>query len=249
MLRKLLLVIACLALPGLAAAAELVKVKGEVQVFAADGKLRKSAAAGDQVKPGEMLRTMADSQVVIRQEGGRYSVLNSNGTLKIQESDAIEHLRGAIFYVFRKLSSSNADARYTVSTPVATIGIRGTRFLVKAEGAAGDVAVTEGVVSMTAKTGSAFSIEKLPENMSFDEYLQSQERMFRGFQTDEFMAWKQRELESFALFKQQFFVTANQSVSVSGSKVRYERLSAEDARLIEELDALVREQESRDRGR
>lgn len=235
--------------PVLALSAEVVKVKGDTEIVSKDGKSVRAAKVGDRANEGDTIRTLANGSVLLKQEGGRYSALGGNGKLTVREADTIEQVRGAVYYVFRKLSSGGYNASYKVQTPIATIGIRGTRFLVKTEGASGDVAVTEGIVSMTATAGGSFSIEKLPESMTFDEYLQSQEKLFRGFQTDEFMAWKKRELESFALFKQQFFVTTNQSVNVAGSKVRYQPISSDDSKLIEEMDALVREQEQLDAGK
>lgn len=222
-------------------AAELTHVAGQVELLAVDGTVRKLARAGDQVAPGESVRALANGKAMIRQDGGRYTVLTANSQVKIEEAGIVDQMRGAVYYVLRKLSASEPTKQYAVKTSVATIGIRGTRFLVVVDGDSGEVVLTEGLINMTANEGESFEIEKYPGNMTFEEFRKSQDKLFKGFLKDDFQAWRKQEMKEFESFKQQFFVQPNQSVSIDGGKVRYQDIAADDAALVAELDALVRE--------
>lgn len=230
-----------LASVGLVQAAELTHVAGQVELLAADGTVRKLAKAGDEVAAGESVRALANGKAMIRQDGGRYTVVTANSQVKIEESGVVEQVRGAVYYVLRKLSSSESNKQYSVKTSVATIGIRGTRFLVVVDGDTGEVVLTEGLINMTANEGKSFEIEKYPGDMTFEEFRKAQDKLFKGFLKDDFQAWRKNEMKEFESFKQQFFVQPNQSVSIDGGKVRYQDIAADDAALVAELDALVRE--------
>ncbi len=230
---------------GAVQAAELTHVTGPVQVLGADGKVRNAAArTGDRVEGGESVRTLAGGRVMVRHDGGRYTVLTANSQVKIEDSGVVEQVRGAVYYVLRKLSMSDSTpASYQVKTSVATIGIRGTRFLVATEGKAGEVALSEGLIDMQANEGQSFDIQKLPGDMSYADYRKQQEKLFKGFLKDEFREWKKRQMKEFDNYKKQFMLQPNQSVSLDGNAVRYQEIGADDAALIAELDALVRAEE------
>lgn len=233
-----------------AQAAELVNVSGQVQLLAADGSLRKLAAIGDHVESGESVRTLDKSTAMIRQDGGQYTALTANSQVKIEGAGVVEQVRGAVYYVLRKLSASTANQEpRKVKSSVATIGIRGTRFLVTTEGEDGRVALTEGLIQMTANEGESFSIEKYPGDMTFEQYREAQDKLFRKFVKDDkeaFDAWRKQQLKEFEAFKQEFFLMPDQSVAFDDGKVRYEKIPQDDAKLLAELDALVRQQEKAD---
>lgn len=236
------MLLVCLSAAGLLQAAELTHVTGLVQVLGVDGKVRNAAArAGDRVEGGESVRALAGGRAMVRHDGGRYTVLTANSQVKIEDSGVVEQVRGAVYYVLRKLSmSEGTPSSYQVKTSVATIGIRGTRFLVSTEGNAGTVTLSEGLVDMTANEGKTFDIQKLPGNMSYADYRQQQEKLFKGFLRDEFREWKKRQVKEFDNYKKQFMLQPNQSVSLDGNTVRYQEIATDDAALIAEMDAMVR---------
>lgn len=104
------------------------RIKGEVTV---DGK---EATLDTPIRAGATVRTGADSEVIFV-AGGHSMLVRENGVLVIKGRDegaggflvsAMRLLRGKLLAVSRKQN-------YSISTPTATIGIRGTGLYVEAE--------------------------------------------------------------------------------------------------------------------
>ena len=115
------------------------RTTGEVR-FRSDNVKSAIAADGMQVTSGSTVSTGATGRTILRFQDGQAVVLNPNTEFKIsnyrfdkanpkQDSAAFELLKGAMRSVSGLMGTRNARA-YTLHTPVATIGIRGTDFMV-----------------------------------------------------------------------------------------------------------------------
>lgn len=242
---KGLWVLCLCSISGVAATADLLYVKGYVELLAEDGSVKKSGKPGDEIDYGESIRVGKDSRALVKSSDGMASVLGANSEMRIKEAGFFDHLRGAAYYVLSKIPSA-AQSRgnnYGVNTTVATLGIRGTRFLVDLNGDEGQVALTEGLINVSANEGKSFSIESYPDDMTFQEFQAAQKDLFDSFQKDDFKAYQESQKKAFERFKQEFFIQPNQSVSFDGESVSYQSINEETAALISELESILKQVE------
>ncbi|HEX7640737.1 MAG TPA: hypothetical protein VF472_00875 [Burkholderiaceae bacterium] len=104
------------------------RIKGEVTV---DGK---EATLDTPIRAGSTVRTGADSEVIFV-AGGHSMLVRENGVLVINGRE--EGIGGFLVSAMRllqgKLLAVSRKQNYSISTPTATIGIRGTGLYVEAE--------------------------------------------------------------------------------------------------------------------
>lgn len=230
---------------GFTVAADLLYVKGYVELLAEDGSVKKAGKIGDEIDYGESIRVGEDSRALVKNSDGLASVLGANSEMRIKEAGFFDHLRGAAYYVLSKIPSA-AESRgrnYGVNTTVATLGIRGTRFLVDLDGDAGQVALTEGLINVSANEGKSFSIADYPDDMTFQEFQAAQKDLFDSFQKDDFKAYQESQKKAFERFKKEFFIQPNQSVSFDGESVSYQSIDDKTAALISELESILKQVE------
>lgn len=116
-------------------------VRGDVQLLSASGVMR-PAQAGDVVAPIERIVTGVDSAASVVLRDGTTMVLGPSSRLDLKEFsfDAttqdggmiVSLLRGTMRMITGLIGKSNPDA-VRIETQTATIGIRGTDFIVQAE--------------------------------------------------------------------------------------------------------------------
>ena len=123
-----------------------------------------AVASGQRVQPGSTVVTGAKSMVTLRFDDGQAVVLGENSEFKVTQyafskdqpkSDkfVFELLKGAMRSVSGLLTRRNPEA-YSLRTPQATIGIRGTDFMVALVNPA-FMSVLNGAIGVTNKAGSA----------------------------------------------------------------------------------------------
>jgi hypothetical protein len=138
-------------------------VTGDVKA-AAGGAAPASVGRNQRVVPGTNVTTGPGSQTIIRFDDGHTVVLNENSEFRVNEyrfdkdkpqSDniAIQLLKGAMRSVSGLIGSRNRDA-FTLLAPQATIGIRGTDFMLALVNPA-YLSVLQGTIGVSNLAGSA----------------------------------------------------------------------------------------------
>jgi hypothetical protein len=121
-------------------------------------------ATGQRIPAGATVVTGAKSMATLRFDDGQAVVLNENSAFKVaeysfskedpkQDKYVFELLRGAMRSVTGLLTKRNPQA-YALRTPQATIGIRGTDFMVALVNPA-FMSVLNGAIGVTNQAGSA----------------------------------------------------------------------------------------------
>jgi hypothetical protein len=138
-------------------------VTGDVKA-AAGGAAPASVARNQRVVPGTNVTTGPGAQTIIRFDDGHTVVLNENSEFRVNEyrfdkdkpqSDniAIQLVKGAMRSVSGLIGSRNRDA-FTLLAPQATIGIRGTDFMIALANPA-YLSVLQGSIGVSNLAGSA----------------------------------------------------------------------------------------------
>jgi ribose/xylose/arabinose/galactoside ABC-type transport system permease subunit len=134
------------------------ELSGVVQVTRYGSQMSVSLNEGDMVKPGDTVTTGRGSRAFLRFADGSMMRLYPNSELYIQDlqtsptGSTVTELRvmfGAFFAKIHKLVTR--DSTFTVTTPVLTLGVRGTAFQLAVGQGQGSVAVGEGSVAITQK--------------------------------------------------------------------------------------------------
>jgi hypothetical protein len=146
-----------------------IKVEGKVEHRRADGTAWRILKMGSPLEEGDMIRTAHDGRADIVFEQGRGMRVLPNTTAMVSSGKSpggvIEVLvaQGEVLAraITGKIGSYKADNEIIrVQTPVATIGIRGTSFLVGHDPAGGTLLmVRDGLVSLRSATDSSLDID------------------------------------------------------------------------------------------
>lgn len=165
---KKIIVAALLAISAVAAFADqavLERVSG--QVSATSGSQAVAATSGTVFKEGTTVSTGSDGSALLRFEDGQAVALHANTTFKIEnyrfksqaageDKSVFSLLKGAARVVSGLLGQRNPSA-FQMRTPTATVGIRGTDFVVAFENPSA-VSVISGNVSLAGGAGSPLTL-------------------------------------------------------------------------------------------
>jgi len=172
-----------------ASAGKVVKIKGKVLIG------NKKLKVGDIVADKKSVITKNNGWVMIEQKSGNIIKISSNSNIKFNSSNIITQNRGKIFVSVKKGGFSKGLSkglpRFTIKTKTATMGIRGTNFVVDLEGKKEKVMLRNGDLTVNANKGSFnyFKSEMLAEIQAMK---------------DEFKAYKKQQAEEFKAYKESF---------------------------------------------
>lgn len=134
--------------------------QGEVQLRASDGSLR-PAQRGSELRVGDAVET-GQGRAQLRMVDGAYLSLQPQTVLRVDEYRApspgvaergfLSLVRGGMRTVTGLIGRGDRDA-YRITTPTATVGIRGTEFLVTAQDEGTRVRVAGGQVAVCTSAG------------------------------------------------------------------------------------------------
>ncbi len=161
MIRLLAAVALAAALPLAAYANGVVQsMKGDVKAGPV-GQTARTVAVDQRLTPGTAVVTGADAQVVLRFDDGQQVVLNQNTEFRIvdfrydasdMDRTVFDLVRGALRMASGAIAGRNRQV-VALRTPQATIGIRGTDFMVALVNPA-YISVLQGAVSVTNAAGT-----------------------------------------------------------------------------------------------
>jgi len=151
----LLPVLAALLLgPLLAAPAELVGVEGTVELTRVDGEAPKACKVGDRLYVGDRLRTLAGAGAQVRFANGSLTAVGEKTIFTVRSLEEGTSMKvglnlasGSLYSAIKKLG---ANEQFTVHTPSAVAGVRGTELGVQHEGRRSLITVHQGRVAVTA---------------------------------------------------------------------------------------------------
>lgn len=166
LIRMILLAIFVLLLPtSLMAAnkagyAKIVEIKGEASVKRRGGDREFKAVRGMKLVEGDSLYTKAQSSVSVVLDNNSQLVVGENSVVdlahmsKLSESKSSTDItvkKGSVFSNIKKKLTDSEN--YTIKTPNAVAGVRGTKFYVQADGKNSFVYVLEGKVKFSNRSG------------------------------------------------------------------------------------------------
>ena len=217
-------------------AIEIVKSEGNVTTNNAAGKQEKAVGTKSVLPPRNVLATGPNGRAVVRMGNAGYIVLEKNSKVELGNSqDHAGFLRVITGMIYFALNAIKGDQKVEVQTKAATIGVRGTRFLVVDMPDRNEIDMRKGLVSVTSPEGE-FEIHRQAEQDEFEAYKQEardaiakEKRKF-----DEYKANTQKE---FIEYKREFSLGANRMASFDGKQVVDKPLSEESVKDLESVES------------
>jgi hypothetical protein len=194
----------------------LLKVQGNVQIINDKGEIRNIKEANTPVQELDTVVTKGGSKAVVKFDNGSLSVLREKSSLKIEKSNLLSHLGGKIYFTFKKLFGKQRKTR-KVRFRQATIGIRGTTFIVTDDESGAGVALEEGSLDIESP-GPSYEIHRKKEMSEFEAFKQQAMDQQKAMQ-DEFADYKKQTMKEFVEYKKSFTLEPNKVIRFDGNRV------------------------------
>ena len=165
---------------------------------------------GMQILQDSEIRTGKNQKVAVKTTQGDILAADSNSIIKLVKPGFFQHLLGKIYFLVAPRKNNNVR----VETRTATLGIRGTRFLVDSQNEADgeiNVALSEGQLNIESKGGRYFQLYEQRELSEYEKYKRNVQ--------NEFDTYKQQVEEEFVAYKKSFDLDSGFSLVFDGSKV------------------------------
>lgn len=238
-----LALVACIggaALSGNSLAAETIEVmraSGSVAFRQDDQQIEQPVAPRSILPAKHVLVTGPNGRAVVRIGDAGYIVVEKDSKIEVnREKDHAQFLRqvtGMIYYAVNFIKGSQQPLE--IRTATATIGVRGTRFLVTDLPERKEIGVRKGLVSVTSP-GEEFEIHKKAQEDEFEAYKQEAQEAIAE-EKRKFLEYKAETEREFIEYKREFGLGANRMATFDGKRVEDRPLSDEAKKDMESLEA------------
>ncbi len=194
---------------------KILKFSGDVEVVNARGERRFVKKADEPLHEMDTIVTRKGSRVVVRFDDGALSSLDEKSRLRVEKTNWFSYLGGKIYFTFKKVFGEPRR----VKTRAATIGVRGTTFIISenSEQNGESVALKEGLLQIES-TGPAFEIHKKKMMDDFAQFRQQQHQAQKKMR-DEFEQYKKQTQREFIEYRRNFTLQPDRVISLSGYRV------------------------------
>jgi hypothetical protein len=216
-------------------AIEIVKAEGAVATRDSSGKRERAVATKSVLPPKNILTTGPNGRAVVRMGNAGFIVLEKNSKVELgnpqDHAGFLRQISGMIYYA---LNTIKGEQKLEVRTRTATIGIRGTRFLITDLPDRNEIDMRKGLVSVTSPDGD-FEIHKKVEQ---DEFAASQQAAKDAIDQEKrkFEEYKASAEREFVEYQREFSLGANRMASFDGKRVVDSPLSAESEKDLETIE-------------
>ncbi len=216
---------------------EVVAAEGSVTVGDSAGKGTRPVQTKSTLPPGGVLTTGPDSRAVVRVGSDGYIVVGKNSQVEINKKEDspgfFRQVTGMIYYALNAIKGKRNAIE--VRTTTATLGVRGTRFLVTETEARKEVGMRKGLINVTSPEGE-FELHKQAEQDEFEAF-KREAREAIDKQKREFEEYKARTQQEFIEYKREFTLGANRMATFDGKKVVERPLSEETKKDMESFES------------
>ena len=170
---------------------------------------------GQKIVVGAHISTQANQRLALRTDDGDVIALGENSQIRIMKASLFSQLFGKIYYLFKPRNEGQKNAH--VHTTTATIGIRGTNFLVTstAEDQQDVISLENGLLNVASSDDQPFKVHKQKPLSEFDQYQQEVENGIAEID-QEFEDFKKQVDQEFVEYKLAVGLSAGQTLKIVG---------------------------------
>jgi len=217
-------------------AIEIVKADGNLTVSDTTGKNQKTAKIKDTLAPANILATGADGRAVVRVGNTGYIVLEKNSKVEINTANDhagfFRQISGMIYYAVNSIKKNDRTLEVRIKT--ATMGIRGTRFIVTDTPDSNEVGMRKGTLSVESPAGD-FEIHKKSDQDEFEAMKRESQAAIED-EKSKFEKYKTDTQHEFVEYKHEFALGMDRMVSFDGKRVDDRPLGGETKKELESLE-------------
>lgn len=197
---------------------EIVKSDGHLTVSDLSGNNTKSAKIKDTLPATNILSTGADGRAVVRVGTTGYIVLEKNSKVEINTSNDhagfFRQITGMIYYAINSIKKDDHTLEVRVKT--ATMGIRGTRFIVNNLPDSDEVGMRKGTLSVSSPNED-FEIHKKLELDEFEALKRESQAAIEN-EKDQFEKFKENTRNEFVEYKHEFELGKDRMVTIGADR-------------------------------
>ena len=170
---------------------------------------------GQKLVVGAHISTQANQRLALRTDEGDVIALGENSQIRIKKASLFSQLFGKIYYLFKPRNGGQKNAK--VQTLTATIGIRGTNFLVTStvEDQSDVISLENGLLNVASPDDQPFKVHKQKPLREYEQYQQEVERGIAEID-QEFVDFLQQVDQEFVEFKLAVGLSAGQTLKIVG---------------------------------
>ena len=194
---------------------KVLKFSGDIEVVNSKGERRFVKNTDETLNEMDTIVTKNGASIVVQFDDGVLSVLDEKSRLRVEKTSWFSYLGGKVYFTFKSFFGEPRR----VKTRAATIGVRGTTFIISEnEKQNGDtVALKEGLLQIES-TGPAFEIHRKKFIGEFTQFKQQRQQEKQVMQ-NEFEQYKQQTRQEFVEYRHQFTLQPNRVINLSGYRV------------------------------
>ena len=170
---------------------------------------------GQKIVVGAHISTQANQRLALRTDDGDVIALGENSQIKIQKASFFKQLFGKIYYLFKPRNEKQENAN--VQTVTATIGIRGTNFLVTstAEDQSDVISLENGLLNVASTDDQPFKVHQQKPVSDFEQFQQEMEKGVEAID-QEFEDFKKQVDQEFIEYKLSVGLSAGKTLKIVG---------------------------------
>jgi hypothetical protein len=215
---------------------EIVKAEGNLTFSDSTGSNPKSAKIKDTLPSTNIISTGKEGRAVVRVGNTGYIVLEKNSQVEINTSNDhagfFRQLSGIVYYAVNSIKKN--DRKLEVRIKTATMGIRGTRFIVTDIPERSEVGMRKGILNVESSAGE-FEIHKKTELDEFEE-LKRESQAAINEEKRQFENYKDNTQLEFVEYKHQFALGTDRMATFDGKRVDDRPLSGATKKDMETLE-------------
>ncbi len=185
---------------------------------------------GTKVSEDTMIETGGDQKIAIRTPEGDILIAGNNARIKLVKPGFFSQFFGKVYYFFTPSSNRNV----TVQTSTATLGIRGTKFVIDSgqeQSLSDKVSLVEGKLNFQSNDNNYFQFYQQRKLSEFELYKQSEQ--------SEFDSYKKQMVDEFVAFKLSIDLEQGFSLAFDGKKARQVALNSDIEKEIESFERFI----------
>ena len=194
---------------------KILKFSGDVEVINVKGERRLVKEVDEPLNEMDTIVTKKNARIVMQFDDGALSILDEKSRLRVERTSWFSYLGGKVYFAFKKVFGEPRRVR----TRVATIGVRGTTFIISenAEQGSESIALKEGLLDVESH-GPVFEVHRQRELDEFSQFKQQQQQRRQQMQ-NEFEQYKKQSRQEFIEYRRHLMLKPNRVITLSGYRV------------------------------
>ena len=192
--------------------------------------------AGFKLPANTVIETEGNQRLALKTNAGVTVIVGNSSNFRLVKPSFFNHVFGKIYYFIR---SRTEGRRIKIRSHVATLGIRGTEFIItNNDESNGQISLAEGLLDIESNDDEPFAIKSEREPTEFERYKLESLKEMQSI-NDEFENYKKQINLEFTEYKKSFQLTKNTTLSFDGKNVSQEPLSAEQKEELQSFEAFI----------